>query len=356
MPETKPAVHVNGLLIFVVLVGAMTASRGLVAGETNEIVAVGPKSRVVLVRDPTAVKGFEVDPAKVRAMVVLGIKTLTGREDEAAAWREFVSSNDIVGIKVSTQWAPLLATHRPLVVAIADGLRAAGVPATNIIVWARHDDKLRTVGYAAGEDGKSYRVVTNATDIAWDAETYYESRSVGKLIWGDLFYGQEDAVLSTRSHLPRVLTRTITKLINVPVLKDNDACGLAGCLYNVSLNAIDNGRRFEEPGQVGDPAIADICASPHVRRKLVLNVMDALVGGYAGGVTFKPQYSWNYGGLYFSRDPVAVDMLAVGLLDAKQRETQVPRSGPNAIHILTAARVGLGQASSNGIEVIEVTP
>ena len=62
--------------------------------------------------------------------------------------------------------------------------------------------------------------------------------------------------------------------------------------------------RGEITVQLSDPdVIAEICALPQVRGKLVLNVMDGLVAGYAGGPAFKPQYSWNYGGLLFSRDP-----------------------------------------------------
>ena len=143
--------------------------------------------------------------------------------------------------------------------------------------------------------------------------------------------------ISKRSHLPKLVTQTITKLINVPVLQDHDVCGLSGCLYNLSLGMVDNMRRFEMPGQHGDPMIAEICAMPPVRGKLVLNIMDGLIAGYAGGPGFKPQYSWNYGALYFSTDPVAIDSLCVEALDAKRREAKVPPIGSLASHIATAA-------------------
>jgi uncharacterized protein (DUF362 family) len=162
--------------------------------------------------------------------------------------------------------------------------------------------------------------------------------------------------LSTRSHLPKLLTQTVTKLINVPVLQDNDACGLAGCLYNITVNAVDNNRRFEMFGQKGDPSIPAICAMPVIRRKLVLNICDALIGGYAGGPNFKPQYSWPYGGLYFSRDPVAIDATCLKLLETKRSEAKVTAIGPLASHITTAGEVGLGQAKPNHIDLIETAP
>ena len=69
---------------------------------------------------------------------------------------------------------------------------------------------------------------------------------------------------------------------------------------------------------------------PAVRGKLVLNVMDGLIAGYAGGLGFKPRFSWNYGALYFSTDPVAIDSLCVDVLDAKGREATVPLIRPLA--------------------------
>jgi uncharacterized protein (DUF362 family) len=335
------------------LLGVLLIPVAVIAGQPD--VGDPQKSRVVLVRDASAVRGFDVDAAKVRAMVSSGIKSLTGQSDDAAAWRTFVSSNDVVGIKIATQAGPLQATRRALVTAIAQGLTRAGVVATNIVVWDRDPAKLAAAGYMDA-DKTFFRACGVIGDTGWDANTFYENKLVGALIWGDLYFGKEDTGLSTRTHLPKILTQTITKLINVPVLLDHDPCGLSGCLYNLSLMAADNSRRFETNNQRGDPYIAEICALPAIRDKLVLNVMDGLIGGYAGGPSFKPQYSWNYGGLYFSRDPVAIDSLCLQLLEVKRRETKIPAIGSLASHITTAARFGLGQSDTNKIELIEAKP
>jgi uncharacterized protein (DUF362 family) len=137
------------------------------------------------------------------------------------------------------------------------------------------------------------------------------------------------------------------------VLQDHDTCGLAGCLYNLSLGMVDNTRRFETTGRQNDPMIAEICAMAPLRGKLVLNIMDGLIAGYAGGPGFKQQYSWNAGALYFSTDPVAIDSLCVEVLDAKRRDAKVPPIGPAASHITTAARFGLGQNERRRIELSE---
>lgn len=300
---------------------------------------------------------FTADPTKVRSMVAAGINALTGEMDETAAWRHFVNSNDIVGIKINTQAGPLQSTRRAVVEAIAQGLRAAGVTAANIYVFDRDPLQMRAAGYLKTGITNQMREVSIIDGTGWEPIAYFQNNLAGKLIWGDLLFGQDlDQDLSKRSHLPKLVTETITKLINVPVLQNQDACGLAGCLYNLSLGMVDNTRRFETAGQHGDPMIAEICNMPAVRGKLVLNVMDGLIAGYAGGLGFKPRYSWNYGALYFSTDPVAIDSLCVDVLDTKGREARVPLIRPIATHIATATRLGLGQADPAKIDLSEAKP
>ena len=313
---------------------------------TGSAARLPAQSRVILVRDPAAVTGWQVDPIRAHAMVVAGLKQLTGQTNEVAAWQQIVSSNDVVGIKVSTLAAPLHVTHQVVLDAIVAGLQQAGVSATNIIVFDREAQKLTVAEYRA----TGFRIEDIIGGAGWDAGAFIEQPLVGKLIWGDLDFGKPEP-LSTLSHLPKLVTRTITKLINVPVLMDHEATGLAGCLYNLSLSMADNTRRLEQFGQRGDPAIAELVALPAIRTKLVLNICDAFVAGYAGGPAFKPQYSWPYGGLFFSRDPVAIDTMCLELLEAKRREERLPPIGDHASHVFTAARYGLGQTNATLVEV-----
>ena len=333
------------LLTLLATLGAWQAASGLAA--TNA------PSLVVVARDAGAVHDRLIDADKTRALVTAGITALTGQTNEIAAWREFFSSNDVVGIKISTLAAPLHVTHREVIDAIAAGLASAGVARTNIIVWDRDPQKMRLGDWKTSKS--AYRLAAVIGDTGWDTNWVYDSRIAGKLIWGDLEFGREEA-LGTHSHLPILLTQTITKLINVPVLMDHDPCGLAGCLYNISLGMVDNTRRFEQFGYHGEIPIAEIAAMKPVRDKLVLNVMDALVAGYAGGPAFKPQYSFAPGALYFSRDPVAVDAVCLALLEARRKEANIPAIASNAWHIAAAAQLQLGQADTNLIHVVEVNP
>ena len=78
--------------------------------------------RVVVVRDPPAVRGGDIAAERVRAMVVAGMCALTGAETDAAAWRQFASSNDVVGIKMNPVGNPLANTSSELMLEVIDGL------------------------------------------------------------------------------------------------------------------------------------------------------------------------------------------------------------------------------------------
>ncbi|NQU10615.1 DUF362 domain-containing protein [bacterium] len=335
----------------------LVLSLGLLAG----VAAAAEPSRVVTVTDAAAIRGVETDTVRVQAMVSAGLQKITGTTDAAAAWRALgVASNDVVGIKISTQTGPLQATRPAVVAALAAGLRAAGVASTNIIVWDRYPAALRAAGYELTTDqadgrppAVSYVVRAVVGDTGWDPAARYESRTDGKLIWGDLLFGRADTDLSNVSHYPRLLSQRLTKLVNVPVLQDHENYGLMGCVANLSAALVDNSRRFESFGR-GDPEMAEIAASPLLWPKTVLHVLDALLAGYAGGPKFKLQYAWPCGRLYLSRDPVAVDALALALLEEKRAAAKVPPIGPAAVHVAAAARAGLGEGRVDQIEVVEV--
>lgn len=330
------------LLPLLLLVGLATGR-----AETNAT------RRVVTVTAPAAVAMLDVDAARVRALVRAGLLALTGATSEAEAWQQWVSPSDVVGIKVNTAAAPLQASRAAVVEALVDGLRAAGVAGTNIIVWDLEADDLRQAGFQSND---RYQVRAVIDDSGWDAERYHESDIVGKLIWGDLLYGQTEEQVSTRSHLPRLLTQTITKLVNVPVLQDHENYGISGCLFNLTARAVDNGRRFAYSTPAGVPDLVSLAARTEIRDKAVLHVMDALVAGYAGGPGFKLRYSEGAGRLYLSRDPVAIDTLGLQWIENQRAAANIPALGSRALHVAAAGRAGLGQADTNLVEVVTVAP
>ena len=77
-----------------------------------------PKPRIVLVEDKSALREFEVNNDRVAEMVTEGMRRLTGRQSEAAAWLSLVTPADTVGIKVNSVPGPIGGTRKAVVDAV----------------------------------------------------------------------------------------------------------------------------------------------------------------------------------------------------------------------------------------------
>ena len=111
------------------------------------------RSMVYSVHEPSAISEYTVNAGRVRGMVDRLVVAATGKESVASGWRSLVEPRDVVGIKISAAGQASGATHRAVVEAIIDGLRASGVPESHIIVWDRDADDLRAAGYLT-KDGR----------------------------------------------------------------------------------------------------------------------------------------------------------------------------------------------------------
>src|SRR5205085_583491 len=128
------------------------------------------------------------------------------------------------------------------------------------------------------------------------------------------------------------------------------SCGIAGCPYNVTIPNIDNWRRFTQ-SRYGHAAIPEIYRMPIIGSKVVLNIMDGLVAQYAGGPQSQPNYAVHHATLLASKDPVAIDALALQRIDAWRAKAKLPPIGRLANHVQVAEQVGLGRADLTRIEV-----
>src|SRR4051794_31823590 len=118
------------------------------ATKTAEFPMPGPfKGKVVEVAHPGAVVNGSVNADAVKEMMQRGMLGLTGEKDWASAWRRFFSKGDVVGIKVNPVGNPLAISQHPTVLAIIDGLRQAGLPPQDIIVYDRYRRQLLRAGY-----------------------------------------------------------------------------------------------------------------------------------------------------------------------------------------------------------------
>ncbi len=314
-------------------------------------------SVVYAVHNSDAIRDYETNPRVVREMVNRLVLAVTGQSDVGKAWSSLVSPNDRVGIKISAAGGELFTTHHAIVNAIVDGLVAAGHPRSRIIVWDRSLGGIKEAGYRPGD---GYQLKAVAPREGYDAKAVVSAPLVGKLVWGDLDYTGDlekmpifaDAeATSNVSHFCKIISNEVDKVINVPVMSVSETNGIAGCIYNMTIPNIDNWRRFAQGSRFGAESLAEIYANPLIANKVVLNLMDGLIAQYAGGPQPQPNYAVHYATLYASKDPVALDAIALKRLEEWRKHWSLRPVGRMASYIDFASQLGLGNSAPNRIEV-----
>ena len=89
----------------------------------------------------------------------------------------------------------------------------------------------------------------------------------------------------------------------------------------------------------------------HLGDRVVLNITDALIGQYEGGSRGLLHYSSVPNQLWFSRDPVALDTLAIKELDRERRAAGATQLKPR---LELYANANLLQLGENNLEKIHV--
>ena len=250
--------------------------------------------------------------AVVREMMARGMRTLTGAATTPDAWRRFFEPADVVGIKVNCGGYPYCVSAYEIVAEAVRQLTGIGVPVSQIYVYERFQDQLDEVNYAPHlpEGVKivaAERANRNVDNSGYDPATYLEA---------DLF-GEDD----TRSSMMRLVSQRLTKIINVPNMKDHGATGVTGCLKNIAYGSFSNVARTHSRGISHTySVVGTLAAIEPLRSRAVLQLMDGLRGVWHGGpfarttrFVFYPRQ------IMVGTDPVAIDRLLLDIIEEERR-------------------------------------
>jgi hypothetical protein len=327
---------------------------------------VAPASATVwYAHDPSAMEQFTENPSVSRRMVDQVVKAVANETDIARAWRKLVSPKDKIGIKVNAGSGRNFSTRLGVVRAILDGLEQAGVNSKNVIIWDRELLELREAGFDSKKLGAQVRGIDPPR--GWDRSAPFAAPALGKLIWGDLLFieknrkipgkpATESDQLSATSHFPMILTKEVTKIINVPTLTDDTGCGVAGALYNIGVRNLDNWRRFVASGMSAADSIPEIYDDPNIGPKVVIHILDGLIAQYAGGPEGNPNYAFSHGTIYGSTDPVAIDSVAARNIEAWRKMAKLPSIARRIEWLKFGEEMGIGVADPKKISLVSVTP
>jgi len=294
-----------------------------------------PASRVAIARDERLARGTPAEHReRIERMVHEAVRKVTGQPTTEQAWASMFRPKDIVGIKVNCLG---LATQPVVVDAIVAGLRMAGLPAKNVLIWDRFDVELAHAGFRINKSGSG--VQCYGTDTA---------------SYGSGYERQVETVGRIGSCFSKIVARQVTALVSVPVLKDHNLAGASLGMKNF-FGAIHNPNKYHD--NHCDPYVADVMSHRYIGPKMRLVVCDGTRAQYHAGPARHPGFAWPFYGLIVSRDFVAADAVAAHLLDEQRRKKGLPSLAEDRrppTYIQTAARKGLGTADLARIEQVHV--
>lgn len=317
-------------------------------------------SRVVIVHDGQATDAFKPVAGRIGPMVNKGVQRLANNSSLAGAWRTFVSDKDVIGLKVFSSPGPDAGTRPAVVGAVIEGLLEAKIPRTNIVIWDKQRADLRHAGFV--ELAERYGVLfQGSANAGYDEEVSYspERPILGQLVWGDVEFGRKEEGVGRRSFVTKLLTRQITRVINITPMLNHNTAGVSGHLFSLAMGSVDNTIRFENDLFRLSTAVPEIYALPSLGDRVVLNITDALICQYQGEQRGLLHYSAALNELRFSKDPVALDFLSLRELERTRQISKIPltraHSMTNHMELLSnAALLELGVCDLESIKIEQV--
>ncbi|MBI4911387.1 MAG: DUF362 domain-containing protein [Acidobacteria bacterium] len=166
--------------------------------------------------------------------------------------------------------------------------------------------------------------------------------------------GLQEAGIPCTDREARTLLASCTALINVRPVRNHHWSGIGGCLKN-HIMFVENPSSYHPDSCANLGAIWQL---PILKDKTRLNILLALRPLFygRGPHNFDPRHQWTYGGLFVSRDPVAIDALGAELLRLKRIEHfGEDRPVTPTKHIQVAeTRYGLGVSDLKRIDLVKL--
>jgi uncharacterized protein (DUF362 family) len=272
--------------------------------------------RVIEVRDPDAIVRNRVSQPIVGRLLDQAMTDLTGEKSPTDAWAKFIEPKDIVGIKINPSGAPACCSSPEIVREIISSVQSVGVPLRNIVVYDRYAYELDIGSYPALLP-IGVRIV-GIQDAFSNAGTGYDPN-----IYCDAsFFGEWE----TRSYMANVVANEITKIINLPTMKDHSASGVTGALKNLAYGTFNNvARTHRVPHSFTNPLVGLMCTVEPLRSKSVLHIMDGMRQVWHGGPLTQVQaFIEQPGILLVATDPVALDTIELTSIEQTRRQHGAP--------------------------------
>lgn len=152
-----------------------------------------------------------------------------------------------------------------------------------------------------------------------------------------------------KSFFSEIVTKDITKLINIAVLKHNEDSGVTWATKNIALGVTTNKIRFHI--DYCTKSIPEILNFPCIKDKMVLHIGEAAKISIKSVIGARIAYDNR---IFFSADPVAMDRIGLDILEEKRKEQNLPSIREEATHVAACAKKGLGTDDYKRIDLREL--
>jgi Domain of unknown function (DUF362) len=269
-------------------------------------------AQVASVHSPRALdeSNEKIDPAAVKQMMDRGMTALTGKQRLQDAWRDFFDPGDVVGLKLNCVGYPGVYSSPEVVAETVRNLNSLGIPPDRIYLYDRFQSQLASPNYPAYLPPGIHLVgaeVNRGDNRNYDPDLYVEVD----------FFGEDD----TRSNMMRVVSQTVTKIINIPNMKDHGSAGVTGCLKNIAYGSFSNVARSHRGAKTNTYSfIGTLAAVQPLRAKTVLHIMDGIKAVWHGGpFSREKRFRFYPKQMMFGTDPVAIDRLLLDIIDNQRK-------------------------------------
>jgi hypothetical protein len=329
--------------------------------------------RVVEARNSLMIHDGKRNANAIQATLDRGMKELTGATDAVEAWKHFFEPGDVVGVKVVPNGAPYAHSSFEIVLEVIEKLKLVGIKTSDIFVYDRFRREFMAAGYQkilpqgirwGGLDPEGNQFTLDFPSFSDDPIAGFDHDvfvSMDLIPYGD--DPKDDR--KYRSHLGKLVTKTVNKIVAIPVVKDHGSAGVTGALKNMSHGTVNNvARSHSNPfTNVCNQFIPQMVNHPIIRQKFVLQIMDGIRAVSQGGPFARAKdggkWTWENNAILFATDPVALDHVEWDIVDAQRVKMNLPpvaASGTKALdplktegfdvrqpqHIALAGSLGLG--------------
>ena len=290
------------------------------------------------------VRGLGVDaPATTfRRAFDFGLGKLLGGDLEKA-WTHILVGGDPVSVKLDAL-SPLATTSEGLAVALLESLFARRLNPWQVTVWEQRASNLKRLGLKLKTRQGRVRVV---------AVERVNSRGQRPRGYSDVVkYSPKWLGESPQpSRFASLLDPPPPTLINMPAAKHHPLVGVDGALLSLALRSVDLSARFLASAETLTRAVCEIWRRSPLAGH-TLTVMDATRLVYHGGPVGLPAWTEPEGVLILGTDPVAVDAVALDLIDRRRVAAHLPPCRDAGMLLLERAeQMGLGNSKPRIVEV-----